>query len=57
MENQNLEFIKLDDKQFVEKEIDVTNILSKEELIEKINEEPILEEEFAKIILIGKKTF
>ena len=29
----------------------------KEELIEKINEEPILEEELAKIILIGEKTF
>ena len=52
-----LNFIKLDDKQFVEKEIDVTNILSKEELIEKINEEPILEEELAKIILIGKRHF
>lgn len=52
-----LNFIKLDDKQFVEKEIDVTNILSKEELIEKINEEPILEKELAKIILIGKRHF
>ena len=52
-----LNFIELDDKQFVEKEIDVTNILSKEELIEKINEEPILEKELAKIILIGKRHF
>ena len=52
-----LNFIELDDKQFVEKEIDVTNILSKEELIEKINEEPISEKELAKIILIGKRRF
>ena len=42
---------------FVEKQIDVTNILSKEELIEKINEQLILENEFVKIILIGKRNF
>ena len=41
----------------LKKEIDVTNILSKEELIEKINEEPISEKELAKIILIGKRRF
>ena len=29
----NLDFIQIDDKEFVEKQIDVTNILSKEELI------------------------
>lgn len=53
----NLDFIQIDDKEFVEKQIDVTNILSKEELIEKINEQLILENEFVKIILIGKRNF
>ncbi len=53
----NLEFIPLDDKEFVEKEIDVTDILSKEELIEKINEEKITENELVKIILTGKRRF
>ena len=52
-----IQFIKIDEKEFIEKEIDVTNILSKEELIEKINEELILDNQFAKIILIGKRNF
>ena len=52
-----IQFIKIDEKEFIEKEIDVTTILSKEELIEKINEELILDNQFAKIILIGKRNF
>lgn len=56
-ENLSLEFLPLDEKEFVEKRIDVTDILSKEELIEKINEEPIEANQFAKIILVGKRRF
>ncbi len=52
-----IQFIKIDEKEFIEKEIDVTTILSKEGLIEKINEELILDNQFAKIILIGKRNF
>ena len=52
-----LNFIELDDKQFVEKEIDVTNILSKEELIEKINNTQFDDNKFYKIILVGKCSF
>ena len=52
-----IQFIKIDEKEFIEKEIDVTTILSKEELIGKINEELILDNQFAKIILIGKRNF
>ena len=55
--NVNLQFISLDDKRFVEREIDVTNILSIEELIEKINKEDFNQNEFVKIILIGKRNF
>ena len=55
--NVNLQFISLDDKRFVEREIDVTNILSIEELIEKINREDFNQNEFVKIILIGKRNF
>ena len=53
--NLKLEFIPLDESFFVEKEIDVTKIISKEELIEKINEININENEYAKIILVGKR--
>ena len=45
-----LELIPLDEKAFVEKQIDVTDILSREELIEKINQEDYPETEFIKII-------
>lgn len=55
--NVYLQFICLDDKRFVEREIDVTNILSIEELIEKINGENFNQNEFVKIILIGKRNF
>ena len=53
----DLQFVPLDESFFVEKEIDVTNIISKEELIEKINSVEIADNEFAKIILIGKRNF
>ena len=52
-----LEFIKLDETEFVEKELNCTEINSIEELIEKINEINIEENKLYKIILIGKRNF
>ena len=50
------EFIKIDEREFVEKELDVSDILSEEELIEKINS--INEEnKLFKIILVGYRNF
>ena len=53
----NLEFIPLNETEFIEINLDVTDIISKDELIEKINELEIGEAQFAKIILIGKRNF
>lgn len=52
-----LEFIQLDEESFKEVEINVTEIASKEELIEKINELEIQNNEYVKIILIGNRNF
>lgn len=52
-----LEFVPLDESEFIEINIDVTEIFSKEELIEKINELNINKNEFVKIILNGKRNF
>ena len=51
----NLEFIKIDKKEFIEKEIDISDILSTEELIEKINNDSYDENKYYKLILIGNK--
>ena len=56
-ENINLKFLVMDTKEFIEKEIEVSEIYSKEELIEKINELEIEEEKFYKIILTGNRNF
>ena len=56
-EKVKLEFWPIDKKEFVERRIDVTNISSVEELIEKINEEQIEKDMFYKIILVGKRNF
>lgn len=53
----NLEFIPLDESEFIEINLDVTEIISKEELIEKINDLNIENNQFVKIILIGKRNF
>ena len=53
----NLDFITLDEMQFVEKTIDISEVLSKEELIEKINSQNFSEKELVKIILTGKRNF
>ena len=50
-------FIPLETTEFVEEELDVTEIISKEELIEKINEIKLEENKLYKIILIGKRNF
>ena len=52
-----LEFIELDETEFVEQELDCTEMNSEEELIEKINEIKIEENKLYKIILIGKRNF
>ncbi len=49
----SLEFIELDNKEFVEKNLNISNIYSKEELIEKINNINIDENKYYKIILDG----
>ena len=51
------QFIKLDDKQFTKRELNVDSIYSKEELIEKINELEIEENNYVEIILIGTRNF
>lgn len=53
----NLEFKKLDVREFVEKEIDITKIKSKEEIIQMINDEILEEKNMYKIILTGKRSF
>lgn len=52
-----LEFVPLDEEKFKEIELDITDILSKEELIEKINELEIQDHEYIKVILIGNRNF
>ena len=53
----NLEFITLDEKEFKEKEIDISQIETIEELAEKINELELEKNSLYKIILIGKRNF
>lgn len=56
-ENINLTFLPVDEKEFKEEVLDVTEILSKEELIEKVNCMDIQRNVFYKIILKGKRNF
>ena len=53
----NLQFIKLDETEFKIQELDITEINSKEELIEKINELNIEEKNLIEIYLTGKRNF
>lgn len=53
----NLKFIPLDEEEFVEIELDITDIYSKEDLIENINDLEIKENQYVKIILIGNRNF
>ena len=52
-----LKFVKLDDREFIEKEIDVEEFYSQEDLILKIQEMDLEENNFYKIILKGKRNF
>ena len=52
-----IEFLPMDEEIFVKKEINITNIISKEELIEKINELKIEENEYIEIVLTGNRNF
>ena len=56
-ENIKLNFLPIDNKEFKEIEIDISEINSKEELIEKINELELDENIYYKLILIGNKNF
>ncbi len=51
----SLEFVPLDDKEFVEENFDISNIYSEEELILNINKIDIDENKYYKIVLIGNK--
>ena len=53
----NLEFVPLDETEFKLFDLDVTEIISKEELIEKINEINFEENNLIEIILKGKRNF
>lgn len=56
-ENLKVEFIPLDDQKFKEIPIDVTELIAKEELIEKINQLEITNNEYIKIVLTGNRNF
>ena len=56
-EELKIEFINLDEEKFIKKEIDITEIFSKEDLIEKINNLKIEKNEYIEIVLIGNRNF
>ena len=53
----NLEFVELDEEEFIEIELNITEVYSKEELVEKINNLEIKNNQYIKIILIGNRNF
>jgi len=55
--NLKINFIKLDNREFIEQEVDISQIFTQEELIEKINELHLQENNMYKIILTGTKNF
>ena len=54
-EKLNINFIKLDETEFIEKGVDISDIYAEEELIEKIIESNLSENQIYKIILTGNK--
>lgn len=56
-QNLNLEFIPLDEEEFIEINLDISNLFSVEELVEKINSLEIKENQYAKIMLTGNRNF
>ena len=55
--NITTKFVKLDDEEFIEIELNITETNSKEELIENINLLNIKENQYVKIILKGNRNF
>ncbi len=57
--NKKLEisFIPVDETEFIEDKIDISEIISKEELIEKLNSMKIEENKYYKIIITGERNF
>lgn len=51
------EFLVIDEEEFLEKEIDISSIFSKEELIELLNQQDFKENQFVKIVLVGSRQF
>ena len=51
----SIEFIPVDEKEFEEVEVDISDVISKEELIEKINNMHFREDRYLKIVLIGNR--
>ena len=56
-EKLEIAFIPVDNKEFVELEMNITEINDLEQLIEKLNELLLDENKFYKIILVGKRRF
>lgn len=56
-EKLEIAFIPVDNKEFVELEIDITEVNDLEELVEKLNGLLLDENKFYKIILVGKRKF
>lgn len=56
-ENVELEFVTLDEKELKELELDISEIVTVEELLEKINELKLEEKKLYKINLIGQRNF
>lgn len=55
--NVSLEFVELDDREFKEVLLDITNLETIEELLQKISEIDLEEKNYYKIILIGNRNF
>lgn len=50
-------FVPVDKKEFVEQELEVSNMFSQEEIIEELNQKELENNKYYKIILIGKRNF
>ena len=53
----NLKFVKLDNEEFIKKELNISEVMSKEELIEKINNTEVKNNQYVEIILVGNRNF
>ena len=53
----DLKFIPVDEEEFIKKEINITDIFSKEELIERINEITVQKNEYVEVVLEGNRNF